>query len=468
MIRKRLVFLFTMQIAIVLLVSGFYLRYHLKNVLEKELAAKLEAVAASVSGQIDASLVVLLGPGDENTRIYRNLKQRLERILEKTDMARILLITPSGGIWVDTQMQQPVGTLYSQYSINLAEISQAVNGQMSSSVLFKGYDNQLYKSAFAPITLEDKIVGAVAVEGSAQSLKAVKNIQNDLIRIGIVSLIFSVFLALIFSKKITESISNLQKSAKRIGQGDLETKIEVKGKDEISYLAKAMEDMRRAIVQRDEQQMAMMAGVAHEIRNPLGGIELFAGLLYDEFKNQPVQNHAEKILKETRNLKQLVQNFLDFARPIKPNRRICNVFNCWREAKELLGPEFEKKQVRIVEEGDAQVFVDPQHLKQVFMNLALNAAQAVKKKGVIKIKISDNSDNVQICFSDNGPGIAEQDVERVFEPFFSNKEKGLGLGLPMVKSLITQNSGNIELVFNESNGAVFLITLPKINGVSNL
>ena len=162
-----------------------------------------------------------------------------------------------------------------------------------------------------------------------------------------------------------------------------------------------------------------------------------------------------------------MQNFLDFARPIKPNRRICNVFNCWREAKELLGPEFEKRQVRIVEEGDAQVFVDPQHLKQVFMNLALNAAQAVKKKGVIKIIISDNSDNVQICFSDNGPGIAEQDVERVFEPFFSNKEKGLGLGLPMVKSLITQNSGNIELVFNESNGAVFLITLPKINGVSN-
>ena len=93
----------------------------------------------------------------------------------------------------------------------------------------------------------------------------------------------------------------------------METKIEVKGKDEISYLAKAMEDMRRAIVQRDEQQMAMMAGVAHEIRNPLGGIELFAGLLYDEFKNQPVQNHAEKILKETRNFKTIGAKFFGFC-----------------------------------------------------------------------------------------------------------------------------------------------------------
>ncbi|NOY57737.1 MAG: HAMP domain-containing protein, partial [Calditrichaeota bacterium] len=343
MIRKRLIILFILQIALVLILSGIYLRYSLQNTLEAELGEKLENIAAIVAVQMDPSLVTLLGPGDEETRIYNNLRQTLLGIRAAAKMKRIVVLTPAGGIWLDTEFNTMIGTVYLQGQFNRNEIESVLQGRTASSILFRGNDSRLYKSGYAPLKNGRQVVGIVAVEGGVESLAIVNTMQRRLVQIGIVSLLFSVVLAVFTSHRLTAPLHKLRQSAQKIARGKLDKEIAIKGKDEIAFLAQTMEEMRKAILQRDERQKAMLAGVAHEIRNPLGGIELFSGLLFDELTDPEQKSNAGKILKESKNLKTLVQNFLDFARPVVARKESCSVRDVWSETEQLLSNEFEKK-----------------------------------------------------------------------------------------------------------------------------
>jgi len=456
-IRRRLIFLFVLQISIVLFIAGIYLRYHLQNVLEDELGAKLETVAATIAVQMDASLISLLTPGDEETRIYRVLKERLLEIKSASHMQRISIFSSEGRIWLDTEPAVKVGESYLRMDFDGTEIRRALQGRTNSSILFEGRDGRLYKSAYAPLKAAGQVKGIVAVQGSAHSLKAIKDVQKTLFQIGLVALSLSILLAVFSSHRITSPLLRLQQAARRIGKGDLSHRIELKGKDEIAFLAQTMEEMRDAIVRRDQQQTAMLAGVAHEIRNPLGGIELFAGLLLDELQIQESREKVERILKETRNLKQLIQNFLDYAKPIEPRPEECRVSAVWKEVEGLLSNQLDKKNVKVTVDGDAVLFVDCQHLKQIFLNLGINAMQAMSesKENRIAIRIESTQERTNITFRDTGAGISDEVREHIFEPFFSSKAKGLGLGLALVKNLIQKNRGDIRLLDTGPQGTTF-------------
>ncbi len=460
MIRKRLIILFILQIALVLLLSGAYLRYSLQNALEDELGEKLKNIAATVAVQMDPSLIPLLGPGDEETRIYKNLRQALLSMKLAAKMKRIVVLTPAGGIWLDTDINTMIGTIYLQGEFNKNEMESVLLGRTASSILFRGNDGKLYKSGYAPLKKEQQVVGIVVVEGGVESLAIVNTMQRRLVQIGVISLLISVFLAVFTSQRLTAPLHKLRQSAQRIARGKLDLEIAVKGKDEIAFLAQTMEEMRKAILQRDERQKAMLAGVAHEIRNPLGGIELFAGLLHDELTNPVQKANAQKILKESKNLKTLVQDFLDFGKPIVPKKKSCPVRQTWEEAEQLLQNQFRQKNIDVYITGDATVFVDPQHLKQIFLNLAINALQAILPGGKVELNISENKNNAVIEFSDTGTGISDDIRENIFEPFFSRREKGLGLGLAMCKIMAEQNGGTIRLKKSDEQGTSFELQLP--------
>jgi signal transduction histidine kinase len=463
-IRKRLIILFVLQIAIVLLVSGFYLRYHLQNVLENELGVKLETTAAAIATQLDASLISILAPGDEETRTFHNLMQRVTDIKLATHMQRIVAFSPDGRVWIDTQTSNRIGERYLRQDFDRVEIRTVLQGRTTSSVLFVGNDGRMFKSGYAPLRLRDQIAGIIAVEGSAQSLQAIRAFQRKLLHIGAFSLLFSFILAFFTSHRMTAPLLRLQAAAKNIGQGKLDQAIATKGEDEIAFLARTMEEMRKAIIQRDEQQKAMLAGVAHEIRNPLGGIELFAGLLLDDLTRSEMRERAEKILKESKNLRTLIQNFIDYAKPVVPKREPCSVADSWQEALQFISDQANSHRVQNNFSGHATALVDQQHLKQVFLNLGLNAIQSMPKGGSIEIRAINEKNRVRIDFSDTGTGIPEEMQPHIFEPFYSSKEKGLGLGLAIVKNLLEQNGGSIRLKKTSSSGSTFEIALPLTNG----
>jgi signal transduction histidine kinase len=167
-------------------------------------------------------------------------------------------------------------------------------------------------------------------------------------------------------------------------------------------------------------------------------------------------------LKEVQNLKTIIQNFLDYARPIPPNRIKCDVRSAWNEALGLLAGELNHIGIKFDQESDEIfAFVDPQHLKQVFLNLIKNSIEAMSNGGTIFVNIISQRDQVKILYSDTGTGIPAELAEKIFQPFFTTREKGTGLGLAIVKNLIAENGGSIRLVRSNEAGARFEIVLPK-------
>lgn len=458
-IRNRLFILFVWQIVLVLFLAGFYLQWHLGKVLEDELSEKLQSIAAVVASQIETELILELIPGDEETRNYNNLRQALLQIQIATGMKRLFIFDPNKRSLLDTEPYTRIGAELPRLKADLAELEQVFAGSCASSVLFIGNDGYPYKTGYAPLILNSQVAGAVGVEGSAVSLNAIKEIRKILIQIGVIAVLMAGFMAFIFSNRLTLPLRKLQSAARRIGRGDLTQAIDVKGSDEITFLGQTLEEMRRGILTRDDQQKQMLASVAHEIRNPLGGMELFAGLLIEELAQSQSQSKAEKILREVRNLKRLIQNFLDYARPVTPKRQKCRVMDCWQEVQTLLMKDIESKQIAIQSTGDAEIFADPQQIKQILMNLASNSIAAIDSMGRIEIETRMDGKKVIVHFSDSGSGIPAEIRDHIFIPFYTTKDKGTGLGLAIVKNLVSANGGWIRLV-DQSKTTTFEIILP--------
>jgi len=462
MIRKRLLWLFVLQILLVLLVSGLYLQHKLRTTLEKELGSRLESLAAVIAGQTDGALVSLLSPGDEGGRVHKRLQSHLAGLAHAGQLSRIVLFDPSGRIWLDSQNRAAIAEPYARFEFDRLEIAATLGSHNSQSPLFTGHDGLLYKSAYAPLLADGAVIGVVAVEGSAASLNRVRDMQATLLQIGAFSLLLAIGLSWFTSQRLTRPLQQLRRSAERLSRGEWRESIAVSGDDEIAFLARTMEEMRKNNLQRVEQQKAMMAGVAHELRNPIGGIELFAGLIRDEAADPDSRQRAGRILKESRNLQTLVENFLDYARPITSRPQSCRVSDCWQEALDLLQNEISAKQVQVVRNGDGRVWADPQHLRQMLINMLLNAVQSIDRQdGRVELRIAQGAGVCTLEVSDNGRGIPAEQWEKIFQPFFSNREKGLGLGLVMVKNLAGANNGAVRLLDSNVGGSRFELTLPS-------
>ena len=155
-----------------------------------------------------------------------------------------------------------------------------------------------------------------------------------------------------------------------------------------------------------------------------------------------------------------MQDFLDYARPVKPKRESCIIQDVFAEARTLLASELEKVEIAIFEETkELKASSDPQHLKRVFLNLLKNSAEAISDSGEIKLDLKASGKFVRLTFSDTGPGIPPEITSRVFDPFFTRRKNGTGLGLAIAKSLIEENGGEMRLV--KGQGAVFEIALPR-------
>lgn len=445
---------------LVLLTGGIYLHDRLAETLETELSSKLEALAAAIAQDMDAGLIAQLNPGDEETRIYKNLRNRLQNLAQVTDLQRIMLLSGSGRVWLDSAGESPVLSLYVRFGSDRREIDQALQGRTAGSTLFRGSDGRLYKSAYAPLQQGGVIHGVVMVEGSAQSLQLLHRMQRTLLQIGLFAVLGAVAMAWLLAAHLTRPIAQLRAAAVKIGAGNLQDPVPIQGRDEVAFLGRTMDEMRQAVLTRIEQQKAMLAGVAHEIRNPLAGIELFAGLVQDEAESPAMQQKAARILKETQHLKMLVQQFLEYARPVEAKPQTCAVAAVWQACCELLEAEAGKRPFTYELTGEGEAWADPHHLQQMVFNLLLNAVQSMDKGGCITGAVSREGDNVCLEISDQGHGIPEADQSHIFEPFFSRKEKGMGLGLAMVQNLAAANRGDIRLVASTELGSRFRLCLP--------
>jgi two-component system, NtrC family, sensor histidine kinase HydH len=212
----------------------------------------------------------------------------------------------------------------------------------------------------------------------------------------------------------------------------------------------------------------MIAGVSHEIRNPLGIIRSTAELLSGRIENDRHRRFASIIVEESSRLNDILTEFLDFARPRDLRVSMCRIEDVVERNLRNIEPECEKLAVRVeraYNTGDYSLEADPDMLYRAFLNLLANALQAMPEGGTLRVSTGFCNGNagmpeVELRVQDTGQGISREVQKKIFNPFFTTREKGTGLGLAIVRSIIDSHNGDIEVESEAGKGTAMIIRLP--------
>lgn len=212
----------------------------------------------------------------------------------------------------------------------------------------------------------------------------------------------------------------------------------------------------------------MIGGFAHELNNPLTSILGMAELLQETETDEGARKQLTVLHQQARRAAEIVQNLQFFARPPAPGRSQVNLNELVQRTVHLQAYPLRKSNITVdflQEPSMPAIMADPNQLMQVFLNLLLNAEQAIREsrdKGTIRVRLGRNTGSVWVTFQDDGPGIAPETLEHIFDPFFTTKRpgRGTGLGLSICKTVLREHRGNIEAANAPGGGAVFTITLP--------
>ena len=461
-IRTQFIIFVIAQVGLLMALAGFYLQWQMQRLVEKELGERLVAVAR-VAAQITEKTaavwpVTSLLPGDEESRRMTELRRELLPLLAAAGLSRLVIFNLQHEIYFDSRNELALGQEYVRLRFDAAEIKRVLKGESRSAKLFTAAQQQPFKAAYAPLKEGNEIRAVVGVEGSAESLQAVAETRRVLWTLGILGLLVAAVTGFLFARQITQPLERLRQAATAIGMGTTPNLHKISGSEEVTFLARTMEEMRQAIARREQNLRMMLAGVAHEIRNPLGGIELFAGLLEKDV-SEALRPQVKKILHEVRHLNTIVQDFLEYARPAVSQNQHIGLRKLAGEVRDALG-ESAKDIIWKVEISEAgAVAADYNQTRRMLLNLLRNAIEAMNGKGEIRIVAEEQNQYAAISIYDAGPGIPPELAEKIFEPFFTTKAQGSGLGLALVQRLAEQNGGRIELAPNDK-GAHFRLILP--------
>jgi two-component system sensor histidine kinase HydH len=230
-----------------------------------------------------------------------------------------------------------------------------------------------------------------------------------------------------------------------------------------THLKQLEEQLRRS--ERLASLGRLAAGVAHEIRNPLSSIKGFAAILAGKIKGDVhAQQIAQVMQQEVERINRSITELLDFARPTELHKRSCVCRDLITDILRLVEQDAHQGAVAIdwnVTPEDLQIQVDPDRFAQILLNLYLNALQAMEQGGTLTVDVRQQSDQIVWKVTDSGKGIAPQDIAHIFDPYFTTKPRGVGLGLAIVHKLVEAHGGDIEVSSSPGEGTSFIIHLPQ-------
>ena len=278
----------------------------------------------------------------------------------------------------------------------------------------------------------------------------------------------------LIGRNLTNPIKVLVDSTARVATGELDEQCDIKTHDEIGDLAAAFNQMTRDLKQSRDQLIhaerlatagKMSASFAHEIRNPLSSMRMLAQMLIQkpEMSQERHQQSLRYILEEIERIDTIVKGLMDFARPTALNRMQQPIAPVLQTVLALMEANLEHHKIQLVVDLSPvtpEIQFDSDKLKQAFMNVVLNAMEAMPQGGVLKVSTLTEEDRVGIKVVDTGAGISEEDLAHLFEPFFTRKTRGTGLGLANVKRIFEEHGGNVEIRSRLSEGTEVLLWLP--------
>lgn len=287
----------------------------------------------------------------------------------------------------------------------------------------------------------------------------------------------SIILISYASKVLTEPIHRMIEVIRRVKQGRLDQQVKIESNDELGELAATFNRMTEIIRRNQEMEAALAqqgkmaslgvlsSGVAHEINNPLGVILGYASYLEGKLEeDHPHFHYIHEIKRESKRCKKIVQDLLSYARTPKPTLEETDLNELLSQISDFAANHTDLHHVTIVRDFAPElpaILVDGDQLRQVAINLILNAGAAMTDGGNLTIRTArEGSDHVALTFSDTGPGIPEDYQERIFEPFFTTKARGTGLGLAITRQIVELHHGRINLESTIGVGTTIQIVLP--------
>lgn len=228
-------------------------------------------------------------------------------------------------------------------------------------------------------------------------------------------------------------------------------------------------EQERELRRRREALAEMAALVAHEVRNPLGSVELFAELLAQADLAAEQREWVVQIQAGLRILSASVNNVLQFHSPACSTLVPTALGRQLRSLQKLLAPAAARAQMKLTLEAideDLWVVADQQQLMQVFLNIALNALRFAAHGGKLRIEVRRANGMAQIRFADRGPGVSEEVSKRIFEAGFTTRPGGPGLGMAVAKKIVDQHRGGISVSSAKGKGAIFEVQLPLLKAAS--
>lgn len=326
-------------------------------------------------------------------------------------------------------------------------------------------------------------------------LRALRASQQLLIAVSAAGVLLGTVGVWYLGRKVTKPLRDLRDSAEAVGKGDFSRRVEVISGDECGELAYVFNQMTENL-QRSREQLErtvdtlkttqaqliqseklsgigeFVAGVAHELNNPLTSVMGFAELLNRSDDDPQHKRYLDLIQKSAARCQKIVQSLLSFARRHAPERKLSSVNTLVENAVEFLQYQLRTSNIEVITKLDPHLpkaMVDPHQVQQVFLNIINNARQAIEAhqpKGSIRVTTETCGQMVRVLFQDNGPGISEANLSKVFDPFFTTKEvgKGTGLGLSLCYGIIQEHGGSITVRSKPGEGATFVIELPLAAG----
>ncbi|GAB4388962.1 MAG: hypothetical protein Kow0025_11410 [Thermodesulfovibrionales bacterium] len=398
-----------------------------------------------------------------NTRLKRYLLSSLGHIL--ICVSAIALFFPTGigsTAWIYGHSLRPVGFAILFFSMNREELLNLRESMLYKVIMTFSMLAAVPLLVFGSVLFYDKIY----IIGTGE-----RRVMIFLTML--VTLLSALLFGLGMIIRLIRPVLRLRGAMDRIAEQGLNERIEPASNDEIGRLSSAFNDMvvklRNSFSEKERLSRLAATGelaatLAHEIKNPLNAIGGAASYIGKNFRGDLIREFVTIINSEVSRINKLTSNLLNFAKPLKPEPEPSDLNKLVEETVSLLRKDCEDDGLCIeteLEAGMPLVTFDYNQIKQVLINLLLNSFDAVDRNGKIVVRTSSSNGNVLLSVRDDGKGIPQEDMQKIFNPFYTTKTRGTGLGLAMSRKTVSEHGGDILVESAPGAGSVFTVVLPR-------
>ena len=393
-------------------------------------------------------------------------------VVEETGMSRILVTDETGRVLYDTR---ETGSAVGEYAF-YTEIVQALLG---SDVFTSTYQNGAFRSrASSPVLYQSQVIGAVyAYEYDTEQAALLEGLQANLLQLSAMIGVAVLVLSVVLSRVLTRKIGQLLTAIRQVREGAYSHRAEIAGHDEIAQIGQEFNSLTDRLQTTENARRRFVSDASHELKTPLAAIRLLSDSILQTEHMDPATTRefvadigaeAERLSRITEDLLRLTR--LDSGVLEKPVE--VEVLPVLEQVMRMMSLVAQEKQVELTytAEPGCTVLATPDELHQVIYNLTDNAVKYTGAGGAVQVALSRREENVILTVADNGTGIPEEDLPRIFERFYrvdkarSRAAGGTGLGLSIVSDTVKRRGGTVEAANRPEGGSVFTVRWPAAKG----